>query len=424
MSARLGSCGCTCATPACNRRISAVKDWNGWLPFGSDPETELITTRYLTIAVKYEIAFSDNVWFQGQPDWAQIDPTITPGGTDVPASFGFSYPCPSGDYYPAWNTSGGDPVNYRWYPGGGFSRTITASLKRGEQGIPYLPGSRSSWPVVEFVTGPSPDPSSVTIDETGFSTPVYDASCDHPGKYSTTKCCPDSTLSEASDWDTKPLPHDDAWPVHGCANLIKETLDSVGPFVFGGLVSSTVSMSGLRIVNIYEDTTSYAPTVMTLTVTADLSNPYTLAEAMTDADALLANIPLTGGSLTQNRCGRSDVTTGCGGGESVDAAILEDWVCSGGSQEFSVETQADAFSPDLDASVRAQRMWYDTGTSAYVVVTKSAYDCTTGVSVTTTPYTHPDNATNTAGTPSSITKTGMQVFNPPTYPTLGVVTGT
>ena len=97
-----------------------------------------------------------------------------------------------------------------------------------------------------------------------------------------------------------------------------------------------------------------------------------------------------------------------------DLRLQEDWVCAG-LQEFDVDFMGTGLVDD----VVAQRMVYDTGTSAYVVVTRSSW-VPSGNSLRTIPYTKPNNLTETAGTPVDVGLTdGVRITSSPgSYPSL------
>jgi hypothetical protein len=258
------------------------------------------------------------------------------------------------------------------------------------------------------------------ITDEGFAEPVYTFENPHPGD-----CCSTDTTYTDPTWATKPVPAaPEGWAQY-CANQVKYELDN---FPVGWTEVSRAITAGGTVLTVNYSSTNYAPGTATGSVVTTLSNPYTIAEAMADADALLAQISLVGAGVMLKTCSNADFTTGCEEGDSVDSAIQEDWVCAA-SQAFNVATQADAFAPDLAANIRAQRMWYQlapewpaTVGPAWVVVTKSAFDCGAGTNITTTPYTKPDNETNTAGTPSTVSLDGWQFFTPPEGTTLAVIT--
>lgn len=426
MTGGLGSCSCAgCSTPECNRRVSAIKSWNGWLPWDANPTTSLYTTKYRTLTV--EVSLTTGAAFDGDNDWIQIDSTYTPQAGDV-VYVGLSGDCIDGTVN-AYNDSGGNPRNYQYCQGGTWKRTYVCSLKRLEQGTPAC---TYSWP---RLYAPSPNyaktyaaPSEITITDEGFATPVVVQDDRHPGT-----CCDDYSSTIASDWETKPLPSPPApYDTVPCNNKIKFVLDTfVAGTGYGGddgsLVSRVVSGTNGEIMTLTYFNDSYAADI-NATIVATLSDPYTLAEAMSDAEDLLGKISLSADPVVRKQCNFTDYTTGCGMGESADTTVQEDHACSGGSsQPYVVGPQADAFDPDLGATTRAQRMWYETepgfltGHIAWIALVKSAFDCGAGTNIGTIPYTKPNNRTNTAGTTTFESKAGMQTFPPPTYPTLAVL---
>lgn len=416
-----GSFGmCCCDACECERRVSAVKDWHGWLPFGSDPSAELLTTRYRTLTVEVEWTITGE-FFQGQPDWAMIDSSVTSG--DVVA-FGLNWPCGSANIVNAYQAYAGTPINYAFWPGGTFRRTYVCTIKRKEQGTGLL---GTGWVVPPRSTEaaarvPSGTMSDLSIVDEGFEAAVLVMNRPHPGAYFGSPiqpCCDVETESYTDPaWETTPLPAPAApYDVVGCANLAKFMLDSfmdggaLGP---GGTPTETVSGGGLVLTCDYSDSISYSPSTLTVSVRCELSDPYTLEEALADAEDLLAKIGLCNGE-SRFDCGPSELAVVCGGetGES-NVAVTEDFVCDGGLilQSFRVGAEEDVFAPGLDTDLLAQRLWYDDGHGAYVVVTKTRHNCGAGTTVRTTLYTHPNNVTNTPGTPtdSDPDPTGWQTF--------------
>jgi hypothetical protein len=131
MSKRLGSCGCTCAGPECARRVSAIKEWNGWFAFDVDPSSTLVTTRYLTRTEVLQMEISA-AYFDGQNAWAFIEPMEQPLDTSI--AFGWNI-CPDGalvDAY-AYNPPLTGYVNVAFYGGGTWERTTVGSMLRDQQ---------------------------------------------------------------------------------------------------------------------------------------------------------------------------------------------------------------------------------------------------------------------------------------------------
>ena len=119
---------------------------------------------------------------------------------------------------------------------------------------------------------------------------------------------------------------------------------------------------------------------------------------------------------TLRKCDGGTLVFGCGSGRQPKIAVEEAHVCGEFTgQDFSASTEAAMFGGGgLPANLLAQRMWYDSGTSAYVVVTKSRHDCGAGETITTTPYSKTVNVdTPTAGTPTTASRAGWRTFKAP-----------
>lgn len=416
----IGDCdGCSCGAEECDRRLTAVKRWQGWFKWNEDPTVSFLTTRYRRLTVTTEYTVSGEA-FQGNGDYLYVDSTYVPDPTDVVVG---NVPCPCGSatLVNVYQTAGGSPANYAFWEGGTFTRVVTAEVARveprtsagsGYHGWPFAGPLPSGHPGV-----PAVGPNTVVITETPVEGEVYTYAETHPAACDG---CSGPAETQSAVW-AEQAPALAGYDCPPCFNPVKFFIDEqVG---FDTLESSVVSGDGLTLTTTYSGVipgTYPAESAVSVTVTAVLSEPYTLADAMNDADGLLLNVALDGEVAFLKTCAGADCPVGCNGWPLVptdrnnDLRLQEDWVCAG-SQEFDVDFMGTGLVDD----VVAQRMVYDTGTSAYVVVTRSSW-VPSGNSLRTIPYTKPNNLTETAGTPVDVGLTdGVRITSSPgSYPSL------
>lgn len=419
----LGDCaGCSCAPTDCDRRATAIKRWNGWFRWDGDPTTSFLTTRYRKLTVTIEYSITGEAFAYG--DFLYVNSSYTPAPGDV--QIGTVFPCdgtPVG--IPYYNTSGGAPANYTFWPGGSFTRVAVSEIARHEQQMWAGTGLHDWRLPVPLPAGhpgvPAVGPNTVSITETDFADPVYTYTDPHPAQCSG---CAAPTETTEPTWATQatPVPGYDVGP---CNNYVKFLLDNL--IGCDTLDSESISGDGLTYTRVYSGVYpggALPDSTVSATVTAVLSEPYTLGDAMTDADALVLDLPLDGSILFLKACSGENAVLGCAGWPTVpydrnnDMVAQEDWVCSA-SQEFDVDYMENVLA--LADDIVAQRMVYDTGTSAYVVVTRSTW-LPHGNSLRTVPYTKSNNLTETAGTPSdsALTDDVRTYSAPASYPSLEI----
>jgi hypothetical protein len=383
--------------------VTAVKRWAGFLPLNANPSTGVYTTKYRRIAVELTVELREQ--YAGT---RAIDSTYTPSGGDY--SIGsFEYPLGSSSYVTAYNHDDGSPANWTW-----TTTTFTATLEQAlttltEDGEWHPPGTpvqvgnrygtiRLWFPVHELVgfrckPGYPPAYHKLTCDSVCLTDSVLVEQTQN--KVTDCNCAVDEDLVDlvepalASLTPTTPmegcpcpaLPSGyDANDANGENVALTALLRSLEALSTGGLIlyddDTVISEDGLTGTFVVGDNSDKAAATIVVTYAVTLSDPYTLAHALADGEAMLMGFGLSDGAAFTD-CSETAHTLDCvestNEEDIADVVIVDAPDCTQDTP-FSMSVVEDF----LESGLRAQRRWFDEAggygpeeSIGYVVLTKT-----------------------------------------------------